>query len=104
MVQLPTFERGADNGDIARALGDLAKADGRHLYHQLRVGTVAGNAVAARALAVSDLYCRRVFEAQRVPIEQGYRAFLGLGGYSALHWSLVESDGDSCPQFLIRFG
>src|ERR1700722_19672892 len=103
MGELPTFERCTDYWTAAAAFGYVAAPDGRPLYHQLRAGTVAGDVVAARAVAFQDSHCRRVFEAQRVSLEQGYRALFGPSGCCTIHWSLVESDGDSGPQWIARF-
>ena len=103
MVKLPTSECGPDNRDVARALRYFAASNCRYLHHQLRVGTVVSDIVAARALAFQNSYCRRVFETQRIPLEQGYSTCIGLGGYSAIHWSLVESDRDASTERLARF-
>src|ERR1700731_1625514 len=113
MVQLPTSESSADNSKRsglrpqreAVFCEEWAAACRRsgYLYSQLRTSGETSSAIQRAALDFQDSYCRRVLETQRIPFEQGYSACIGLGGYSAVHWSLVEPDRDTGPQWLARF-
>src|ERR1035438_4210576 len=99
MGKLPTFKCCPDHWDFERAIRNTSEANRGYLHHQLRTGAVARDAVAARVVAFQDSYCRRVFEAQRVPLEQGYREIFSVSGYCAVHWTLVEPDGDTGPEW-----
>src|ERR1700733_3480825 len=103
MVQLPASECSADHRDSSGALGHTAPTYRGFIRPELRTGTLARRSMAARALAFQDSYCRRMFEAQRVQIEQGYREIYGASGCCTIHWSLVEPHRDACPEFVGRF-
>src|ERR1700677_617979 len=98
MVKLPASECGADHRDSAGALGHTAPAYRGFIRPELRTGTVAGEPFPTREMALQDRNCRRVFEAQGLPIEQGGGEVWRLGGHSTIHWKVVEPDGDAGPE------
>src|SRR5271166_208734 len=95
MVKFPAPEGSADNGDAPGAAGHSATSISRRLRDQLRASALAGDVVAAGALAFQDRYRGRVFEAEGFPIKQGYRPSECAGGYRTVYRALVELDWDA---------
>src|SRR5271157_3837655 len=95
MVQLPTSEGGADNGDAPGAAGHSATSISRRLRDQLRACALAGDVVAAGALAFQDRYRGRVLASEGFPIKQGYRPSECAGGYRTIYRALVELNWDA---------
>src|SRR5271166_6216943 len=102
MVQLPASKLCPDHWDFERAIRNTAEANRRYIHHKLRAGALASESVAAGAVAFQDRNSGRVFEAEGFPIEQGDSESERALGYCTIYWTLVESDGDTGPEWIAR--